>query len=599
MFLGRTRTAARCPSCRVRWGARALSGGGGGGGGRGSVAAARGAGGGASTKAAAPKLSTRPPRGTRDFPPQQLRQRAWLFGHFRETARLHGFEEYDAPVLESEALFARKSGDEIVEQLYAFADRGGRRLALRPEMTPSLARMVLSQRAAMAPGLLPLKWFSLPQCWRYERMSRGRRREHYQWNMDVWGLPGAAAEAELLSALVTLLGRVRLTPADVRVRLSSREALGAALSGALALPPPLFAPACLAVDALGKRGEAATREALAAVLSGNLGAPAPPPPGGAGGEEEAKGGAAADTATATAAATAAALEAGGWGFYSTDDAVRMADAVLRVASVRGAAEQATLDRFDATVGECAAAVLGGGGCSGAGGGAAAAAAATAATTAATADATDATGAPPPPPPPPSAALRELLSCAEAYGASPWLELDFSIVRGLQYYTGTVFEAFDTAGEFRAIVGGGRYDTLLSTLTGSVRDDVPAAGFGFGDAVIAELLGSKGLLPSDGELAQAAGPDAVVFAWGGELRVEAIALATRLRALGLAVDLELGPERRAKAVFKSADRRCARHVVMLAPEEWAAQTVRVKSMGQGSQLDVPLGELEDLLLRQQR
>jgi histidyl-tRNA synthetase len=560
----------------MRWGARALSGGGGGG--RGSAAAARGAGGGGAAKAAAPKLSTRPPRGTRDFPPQLLRQRAWLFGHFRETARLHGFEEYDAPVLESEALFARKSGDEIVEQLYAFADRGGRRLALRPEMTPSLARMVLSQRAAMAPGLLPLKWFSLPQCWRYERMSRGRRREHYQWNMDVWGLPGAAAEAELLSALVTLLGRVRLTPADVRVRLSSRQALGAALSGALALPPPLFAPACLAVDALGKRGEAATREALAAVLSGALVAPAPPPPppGEAGGEEG-EGAAtdtATDTATAAAAATAAALEAGGWGFYSADDAARMADAVLRVASVRGAAEQATLDRFDATVGECAAAVLGGAG-------AADAAAA-------------ATGAPPPPPP--SAALRELLSCAEAYGASPWLELDFSIVRGLQYYTGTVFEAFDTAGELRAIVGGGRYDTLLSTLTGSARDDVPAAGFGFGDAVIAELLGSKGLLPSDGELARADGPDAVVFAWGGELRVEAIALATRLRALGLAVDLELG-ERRAKAVFKSADRRCARHVVMLAPEEWAAKTVRVKSMGQGSQLDVPLGELEDLLLRQ--
>ena len=120
-------------------------------------------------------MNLSPPRGTRDFFPEELRYRNWLFGHFREVARLFAFEEYDAPVVESEELYTRKAGEEIVDQLYSFQDKGGRKLALRPEMTPSLSRLVLQKGGSLA---LPLKWFSIPQCWRYERMTRGRRREH-------------------------------------------------------------------------------------------------------------------------------------------------------------------------------------------------------------------------------------------------------------------------------------------------------------------------------------------------------------------------------------------------------------------------------------
>ena len=160
-----------------------------------------------------------PPMGTRDFFPDELRVRTWLFAHFRAVARLFGFLEYDAPVLEHQVLYTRKGGDEITSQMFNFVDKAGELVTLRPEMTPSLARMVLSRQKQL---LLPLKWFSLPQCWRFENVQRGRKREHFQWNMDILGMlthfnicyciltypvgvSGVSAEAEVVCALVTLL----------------------------------------------------------------------------------------------------------------------------------------------------------------------------------------------------------------------------------------------------------------------------------------------------------------------------------------------------------------------------------------------------------
>jgi hypothetical protein len=135
--------------------------------------------GGANTKQQ-PKLDKNPVKGTRDFYPEDMRLRTWLFDHWRNVAAVYGFLEYDAPVLESESLYTRKAGEEVVGQLYNFRDKGDRAVALRPEMTPSLARMVMAKAGGLP---MPLKWFSIPQCWRYERMTRGRRREHFQWNM--------------------------------------------------------------------------------------------------------------------------------------------------------------------------------------------------------------------------------------------------------------------------------------------------------------------------------------------------------------------------------------------------------------------------------
>ena len=204
-------------------------------------------------------MNLSPPRGTRDFFPEDLRFRNWLFGHFREVARLFGFEEYDAPVVESVELYTRKAGEEIVEQLYTFEDKSGRPLALRPEMTPSLARLVLQKGGSLA---LPAKWFSIPQCWRYERMTRGRRREHYQWNMDILGVADPAAEAELIRALVTFFTRVGLGPGDVEIRVSNRQILKAVLEDA-GVPEDLFGAVCVLIDKLEKVPQEAIRQDIA------------------------------------------------------------------------------------------------------------------------------------------------------------------------------------------------------------------------------------------------------------------------------------------------------------------------------------------------
>jgi histidyl-tRNA synthetase len=193
-------------------------------------------------------LDTNPPKGTRDFYPQDHRLRSWLFSHFRAISALHGFSEYDAPVLESSALYIRKAGEEVTQQLYNFVDKGGREVSLRPEMTPSLARMVMAKKGGLN---MPLKWFSIPQCWRYERMTRGRRREHYQWNMDVWGVESVTVEAELLSAMVGFFKRVGLSSEDVGIKVNSRGVIGEVLRE-LGVPEEKFAGTCVLVDKLEK-----------------------------------------------------------------------------------------------------------------------------------------------------------------------------------------------------------------------------------------------------------------------------------------------------------------------------------------------------------
>ena len=357
-------------------------------------------------------MNLSPPRGTRDFYPAEMRLRTWLHGRFREVARRFGFEEYDAPVVESADLYVRKAGEEIVDQIYAFRDKSGRDLALRPEMTPSLARMVLQRGGALG---LPIKWFSLPQCWRYERMTRGRRREHFQWNMDVFGVAEVTAEAELLAAASALFEEVGLGEDEVDVRVSNRRLLQGLLQAG-GVSESLFGPVCVLLDKL----EKVPREAVEAEL-GRLGVDA-----------------------------------------------EVVDRALEFASC------ATVDEARA---------LGG----------------------------DAQG---------LEEIERLFELAAAYGCAGRLRFDPSLVRGLAYYTGTVFEAFPARGGLRALCGGGRYDRLLSAFGGR---DVPACGFGFGDAVIVELLKELGRLP---ELP--AGVDDVVFAFAADLRAPAMEVAARLR-----------------------------------------------------------------------
>ena len=401
-----------------------------------------------------------------------MRVRNWLFGHFRDVARSFGFDEFDAPVLETEELYVRKAGEEITQQLYNFEDKGNRRVALRPELTPSFARLILQQGKSLA---LPAKWFAVGQCWRYERMTRGRRREHYQWNMDIVGVEGVEAEAELLAAITTFFARLGITSDDVGLKISSRKVLQAVLAR-FDVSEENFAPVCVVVDKIDKLPREKVVEELEAL-----------------------------------GVDASAI-----------------DGILAAMELRSIEDLETLLGADADA---------------------------------------------------VAELRRLFSLADAYGYADWLVFDASVVRGLSYYTGVVFEGFDRAGELRAICGGGRYDKLLSALGG---EDRPMVGFGFGDAVIMELVNDRGLLP---ESLKKGDVDDLVFPMSAELRPAAMALAARLRASGRAVDLVIEDGKKPKWAFKHAERSGAKRVVLLGEKEWENGMVRVKNLETREEEDV--------------
>jgi ATP phosphoribosyltransferase regulatory subunit HisZ len=207
-----------------------------------------------------------PPSGTRDWFPADMRFRNFLFGKFRKVALSHGFEEYDAPVLEHQRLYKRKAGEEIVEQMYAFTEKDGAEVTLRPEMTPSLARMVLQRQVAQTGQIqevLPLKWFTVAQCWRHEAIQRGRKREHYQWNMDIVGFEGVTAELELLSAVAAFFTDLGITAADVGIKINSRRVLNS-ICTSYGVQADKFAPVCVILDKLDKIGGDAVKAQLTA-----------------------------------------------------------------------------------------------------------------------------------------------------------------------------------------------------------------------------------------------------------------------------------------------------------------------------------------------
>jgi len=413
-------------------------------------------------------------RGTRDFYPDDMRLRNWLFDNFINASLLHGFEEYDAPILEHEELYTRKQGEEITQQLYNFKDKGDRKVALRPEMTPSLARMVMSRAGGLP---MPIKWFSIPQCWRYERTQRGRGREHYQWNVDIWGTTEISADAELISVLVTFFEGIGLTSEDIVIRISSRKVLEEVL-GSLDIEGNVFAQTCIIVDKMDKLSPKVIEEELS-----KLG--------------------------------------------HTSETITTIQSVLGIKDMSGLKK--ALKAESLAVSE----------------------------------------------------LNSLFDAIDSYGISEWVEFDASIVRGLAYYTGSVFEAHDRDGKFRAICGGGRYDKLISTLGGK---DLPATGFGFGDMVIMELLADKGLVPG-----LVSGIDDIVIPLNPDLRNVAVKVAASLRDSNRTVDLVL-EDKKMKWVFKHAERIGAKRLVLVAPDEWSRKMIKVKDLETGEESEISLGDI---------
>ena len=408
----------------------------------------------------AEKISFEAPRGMRDFYPEDMVWRNRVFDAFRAAGEAAGFDPYDSCVVESYELLARKAGEEVGEQIYHFFDKSERHIALRAEMTPTLARMVAQRQKELS---FPLKWTTIAQCFRYERMTKGRKREHYQWNVDIIGEDSILAEVEVIGAAVDALRRMGLTTADFKVHVSSRKFLGTLLEQS-GIAAEKHAQVFLALD---KRGKMPDAEIAAMLKDGGLSEPE----------------------------------------------VAATFRIMETADYSACPE-----------------------------------------------------------------LVELFRLAGLAGFADALVFDISVIRGLSYYTGVVFECFDMKGEFRAIFGGGRYDNLLTTIGG---EPTSAVGLGFGDVVVTELLKAR-----LGENAAKATKGVAVGFMFPEQRDAALVLAAKLRQSGARVNLALRPQK-PKKFFSHADASGAAKAVFLGPDDVAKGVARLKDLATREETEVCL------------
>ena len=418
-------------------------------------------------------IDLQPVKGTRDFFPEEMRLRNWLFEIWRRTSIQAGFEEYDTCILEHENLYLRKAGDEISKQLFSFEDKSGRRLSLRPEMTPSLARLILQHKKSLS---FPIKWFSMPQCFRYERMTKGRRREHFQWNADIIGQPNILAEAEIFLLLISACESMGLTKKEFKVFINDRRILNSILSQ-INVPKDMHNTVMVILD---------KRDKISSDVLVNM------------------------------------LEDAGM----SDKQVGQLNEFLSNTDLKDL--QANLS--------------------------------------------DTTGV---------ENLDNLMDMMDTAGYSDYLKFDISIVRGLSYYTGAVFEVNSPEKKHRAICGGGRYDSLLSAFGG---ETVPAVGFGFGDVVVLDVLKELGRFP---ELPKKL--DYTIIPFANEQVGIALKIASELRMRGSAVDCNFSMKKM-KKTMRQADESGAAKAILLFPEELAEDKVVIRDMILHKQKTVKITDL---------
>lgn len=414
--------------------------------------------------------------GFRDFYPDELAERSFILGVWRDVLRRYAFVEYDGPPLEPLDLYRRKSGGELVGQIYSFMDRGEREVALRPEMTPTFARMVAARANTLRK---PVRWFSIPQLFRQEKQQRGRLREHFQLNADIVGETSVAADAELLAVALDVLRSFGLEHTDATARVSDRRLLDALLLNAGATDE-MLAQVYAVIDKRGREPAKVSREKLEA-------------------------------------------------------AVGSADISDKIEQIFECTDVESLMRNYGDV--------------------------------------------------PTAAehierMRQYQTYVAALGFADWVRLDLSIVRGLAYYTGIVFELFDTAGELRAICGGGRYDNLLENLGGV---DLPALGFGMGDVVLGDMLRSRNLIPKT-----SARIDYWVAFDDETLLENVMIVATQLRRKNKSAEYSLRSQQLGRQL-KTAASIGARNAVLLKKDRFALKEVTVKDLDSGSERILTLDE----------
>ncbi len=419
------------------------------------------------------------PKGTRDYYPDEMALRRYLERKWREVSIRNGFEEVDGPIFEPLDLYKVKSGEGIVNELFHFADRGDRELAIRPEFTPTLARMVAAKAHALPK---PIKWFSMPNLCRAERPQRGRLREFLQWNIDMLGVASPVADAECIFTAVDLMRSLGLQPHQARVKISHRDVVGRILLR-LGVPESKMTTAFDLLDRRSKMDpDEFAKEAEQLGLDQN------------------------------------ALER-----FNEVTRVRYSasDAWDQLKSQFSVPEQDLAD------------------------------------------------------------LEEVHSQLKAFGVEEWCEYDLGIVRGLAYYTGTVFEIHEVSGAERAMAGGGRYDKLIELFGGS-----PTPGVGFLSLVLAD----KGLLPTETR----ARPDAFVMAADEALQPEVASVAAWLREAGVHTRFSYRTTTNVGKLLGDADQSGARFAVILDPEVKERSAVAVKDLASGEQQVVRMEQLVDHL-----
>lgn len=426
--------------------------------------------------------------GFREFYPEDLVRRNHIFRLWRQSASTFGLAEYDAPVLEPLELYTAKSGPEIEGQLFSFTDKGGRQVALRPEMTPTVCRLVGAKASALK---RPIKWFSIGEFYRYERMQKGRGRCFHQFNADIFGEPGPEAEIELIALLIQCFTAFGLTEQDFHVRLSDRN-LWFYFLAALGLDDARIRGVLSAVDRYEKYGDEAFKSYT----------------------EQ-------------------------FGALEESHKARIL-AFLKINSL-AAIEQVLVEVESGAAGSAAAGSMRGR----------------------------------------LADWRKLLGALEAMGLSRFVTVDFGVVRGLAYYTGFVFEAFDRKGELRALAGGGRYDDLVEKLGGPA---LPAVGFAIGDMTFALLLEQRGLTPKF-----VTGPEVYCVLGGEAERLAAFGDIHALRSAGFRVDYPMKDLAFGKQ-FKAAAESGAKVALIYGSDELARGVVKLRDLSARSEVEVPQAEV---------
>jgi len=406
------------------------------------------------------------PRGFVDFYPEDMAGRHWLFGKMRQASKLFGYEEYDGPALEQVELYAAKSGEDLVkQQTFILNDRGGKKLALRPEMTPSLARMVAQKQEELTK---PIRWFNIGPRWRYEKPQKGRTREFCQWDVDLLGIESPEADAEVIAVACEFFKLVGISAKEVVVRVSNRRLLEQKFN-LIEIPPDKYSEVIRAIDKKDK------------------------------------------------------MEINEWEKYlvSTgvnDLQIKDLKKILQDKDFAGESEE----------------------------------------------------------------LTTLFSTLTDLGYIDYVEFDPLVVRGLDYYTGTVFEACDRKQEFRAILGGGRYDNLVEIVGGK---KLSGAGFACGDKVIEALLRKLNKWPEG----KAANAKFLVTIFSESLYRDSLRTAQLLRSAGLPTELYLVLDDLPKQL-KYANKKGIPYVIILGPDEAEKKTVMMKNMSTGEQTEITQEEL---------